>query len=151
MQRLYIFYDGECGLCRRCREWLANQPAYLELIFHPFQSDEARRVCPGLPRFQPDEQLIVLSDEGAVYAGEAAWLMCLYALREYRGWSEKLAAPALRPLARRICLLVSHHRLKLSQTLFHLPGHVLEGVVANSAKDHGHWYRYDRDVCNRIE
>jgi predicted DCC family thiol-disulfide oxidoreductase YuxK len=117
MKRLYIFYDGECGLCRRCREWLGNQPAYFELVFHPFQSEEARRLCPELPRFQPSEQLIVLSDEGAVYAGERAWLMCLYALRGYRGWSEKLAAPALRPLARRICLLVSHNRLTLSKTL----------------------------------
>jgi len=131
MKRLYIFYDGECGLCRRCREWLANQSSYLELVFHPFQSGEARRLCPELQRFQPSEQLIVLSDEGGVYAGESAWLMCLYALRDYRDWSQKLATPSLRPLARRICILISHNRLRLSQTLFHLPTHLLEGVVAN--------------------
>jgi len=101
MKRLYVFYDGECGLCRRCREWLDSQPAWVELLFHPFPSAEARRLCPDLPRFQPDRQLIVLSDEGAVYAGEDAWLICLYALRDYRAWSEKLATPALRPLASR--------------------------------------------------
>jgi predicted DCC family thiol-disulfide oxidoreductase YuxK len=138
MKRLYVFYDGECALCRQCREWLLSQPAYLELIFHPFQSEEARRLCPDLPRLQPNEQLVIVSDEGGIYIGEFAWLMCLYALKEYRGWSQKLAAPALRPLARRICLLVSHHRLQLSQMLFHLPGHVLESVVARSAKARSH-------------
>jgi len=132
MKRLYVFYDGECGLCRRCREWLASQPAYLEMIFHPFQSDEARRLCPELPRFQPSEQLIILSDEGGIYAGEAAWLMCLYALREYRGWSEKLSAPAFRPLARRICLLVSHNRLTLSTALFSQLQRIQSAPVGNT-------------------
>jgi predicted DCC family thiol-disulfide oxidoreductase YuxK len=117
MNRLYVFYDGECALCRRCREWLASQPAYLELQFHPFQSEAARRLCPELPRFQPSERLIVLADNGAVYAGESAWLMCLYALRDYRRWSLRLASPALRPLAQRICVLVSHNRIKLSHAL----------------------------------
>jgi len=132
MKRFYVFYDGECALCRRCREWLASQPAYIELVFHPFQSDEARRLCPELPRFQPSEQLIVLSDEGGVYAGEAAWLMCLYALREYRGWSEKLSAPALRPLAQRICLLVSHNRLTLSKALFNQLRHIQNETTGNT-------------------
>jgi predicted DCC family thiol-disulfide oxidoreductase YuxK len=117
MKTLYIFYDGECGLCRRCREWLASQAAYLTLRFHPFQSEEARRLCPALARFQPDQQLIVLSDEGGIYVGDQAWLMCLYALRKYRGWAGKLATPALRPLAQRLCMLISHNRLTLSQLL----------------------------------
>ena len=117
MKTLYVFYDGECGLCRRCREWLAAQAAYLPLEFHPFQSEEARRLCPDLLQFQPDQQLIVLSDEGGIYAGDQAWLMCLYALREYRGWASTLATPALRPLAQRLCLLISHNRLALSQLL----------------------------------
>jgi len=124
MKRLYVFYDGECGLCRRCREWLMRQPAYLELIFHPFQSDEAKKLCPNLPRFQPDQQLILLSDEGGIYQGENAWLMCLYALRDYRAWSLRLAAPALKPLAQRICMLVSHNRLSISNALFR---NILEG------------------------
>lgn len=129
MKILYVFFDGECGLCRRCREWLAGQPNLVRLVFHPFQSEEALRICPWLPQLQPEQQLIVMSDEGGIYVGEKAWLICLYALRDYRGWSEKLSAPALRPLARRICLLVSHNRLRLSKMLFQLPGHVIAGVV----------------------
>ncbi|MCE0483615.1 MAG: DUF393 domain-containing protein [Methylacidiphilales bacterium] len=118
MKRLYVFYDGECGLCRRCREWLAAQPAYLELVFYPFQSEAARKFCPKLETLHPEERLVVLSDKGGIYAGERAWLMCLYALRNYREWAGRLAAPALRPLAQRLCILISHNRFTLSNALF---------------------------------
>ena len=40
--------------------------------------------------------------------------MCLWALREYREWSQRLASPALLPWARRACELVSANRLSLS-------------------------------------
>lgn len=132
MKRLYVFYDGECGLCGRFREWLQSQPAHLELMFCPFQSEEARRICPDLFNFQPDQQLIVLSDEGGIYAGEHAWLMCLYALREYRGWAKRLSNPALLPLVKRICLLVSHHRLTLSRALLQLPNQMMEDAVVSA-------------------
>jgi len=117
MKQIYVFYDGECALCQRCRDWLASQPAYVKLVFHPFQSEDASRLCPDLARFHPNEQLIALADDGALYSGEKAWLICLYALRDYRRWARKLATPALRPLAQRLCLLISHNRLKLSQIL----------------------------------
>ena len=83
-------------------------------------------------RVSPEANELVMSDEGGIYVGEKAWLICLYALRHYRGWSVKLSAPALRPLARRICLLVSHNRLKLSELMFRMPGHVITGVVENT-------------------
>ena len=122
MKRLYVFYDGECGLCSRCREWLMqSQPAYLELrsFIRSSRTRQRKRICPDLPRFQPDQQLILLSDEGGIYAGENAWLMCLYALRELSGvWSLRLAAPAMKPLAQRLCMLISHNRLSLSNALF---------------------------------
>jgi len=127
MKRLYVFYDGECGLCRRSREWLAGQPAYLEIKFHPFQAEETRRLCPDLPRFNPEERLVVLSDEGGIYTGENAWLMCLYALRDYRAWSMRLAVPALKPLAQRLCMAISHNRLALSRAL-------LQGVLQQTGK-----------------
>ena len=107
MKRLSILFDGECSLCGRCRDWLARQPAFFELEFIPFQSPEARERFPGIEALHPEEQLLVVSDEGAVYRGPQAWIMCLYALREYRAWSQRLAHPALLPWARRVCELLS--------------------------------------------
>ncbi len=47
MKRLYVLFDGECSLCGRCRDWLARQPAYLELYFLPFQVAGSRSPLSG--------------------------------------------------------------------------------------------------------
>ncbi len=117
MKCLYVLFDAECALCQRCREWLARQPAYIRLIFIPLQSPELPRRFPGIETFNPTQQLVVISDEGAVYRGASAWIMCLYATRNYREWSQRLSAPALLPWARRVCELLSHHRLTFSRAL----------------------------------
>ena len=84
---LYVLFDQECALCQRCRQWLMRQEAFIELRFIPLQSPEVARRFPGL-REWPDldlrEKLVVISDEGPVYQGQNAWIMCLYALKHYR-------------------------------------------------------------------
>lgn len=118
MNRLTVFYDRHCALCRACRGWLEGQPKFVELRFVPYQSEEAFRICPSLGEFEPDREIVVLSDNGNLYTGGAAWVMCLYALREYRDWAVRLAHPALLPLAKRICHQISHNRLRLSRLFF---------------------------------
>ncbi len=117
MKRLYVLYDSQCELCRRCRIWLARQPAYVPMAFLPFQSAEAECRFPGLRDLQPEKEIVVISDAGEVWQGEAAWVTCLWALREYREWSQRLAHPALLPFARRLCEAVSTHRHQLSHWL----------------------------------
>ncbi len=117
MKTLYVLYDDDCALCRRCRRWLDAQPAFIELRFLPLGAAETACRFPGIEQFHPREQLLVVSDEGAVYQGSYAWIMCLYALREYREWSQRLASPLLLPWAQRVCELVSENRLSLSAWL----------------------------------
>lgn len=124
MTRLTVLYDANCGLCRRARQWLELQPKFLALEFIPKGSDHARDRFPGLSS-GPDE-LIAVSDDGSVYRGERAWIMCLYALREYREWATRLAAPALLPLARTAFQLISENRVRISR-LFRL--YTDEGVA----------------------
>jgi len=50
---------------------------------------------PGIDALKPGEQLLVISDEGAVYRGAHAWIMCLWALENYREHAQRLAHPAL--------------------------------------------------------
>ena len=114
MQFLTVFYDGKCGLCHACRQWLSSQPKFLALRFVAFQSEEAKTILPTLGDYQPDRQLIVFSDDGGLYLGDEAWIMCLYALIDCREWAQRLATPALRPLAKRLCKALSKHRLALS-------------------------------------
>jgi len=117
MKKLYILYDSECELCRRCRVWLGRQPAFVPLVFVPLQSPEAECRFPALKELRPEEEIVVIDDAGAVWQGGAAWVMCLWALREYREWSLRLAQPALLDLARRLCEVVSANRYKISHWL----------------------------------
>lgn len=117
MKRLYVLYDAECALCCRCRQWLARQPRWIELEFVPLQSPDLPRRFRGIDQLGPAEQLLVVSDTGAVYRGSHAWIMCLYALPAYRAWAQRLATPALLPWARRVCELVAQNRLNLPRLL----------------------------------
>ena len=133
MKRLYVLFDQECGLCLACGRWLARQEAFIELAFIPLQSPDIPRRFPGLrewPGLDLREKLVVVSDEGAVYQGQYAWIMCLFALRDYREWAQRLADPALLPFAKQVCELVSRNRLAITQFL-HLPvGDLREKLVA---------------------
>ena len=117
MKRLYILYDSECELCRRSRIWLGRQPAYVPLVFLPLQSPEIGSRFPGLNALHPEKEIVVVSDAGEVWQGGAAWVICLWSLREFREWSLRLAHPALLPLARRLCEVVSANRMKISHWL----------------------------------
>ena len=115
MKRLYVLYDGRCALCRRCRGWLGQQAVFVPLAFIPLQSPETAVRFPGIEEFQPEERLVVISDAGDVWRGDGAWIMCLWALREYREWSLRLANPLLRPFARQACELISENRHAISR------------------------------------
>jgi len=115
MKRLHVLYDAECELCRRVRLWLARQPADVPLDFIPLQTPDLAQRFPGVAAFRPDQEIVVISDEGAVWWGGHAWITVLWALREYRPWAQRLARPALIPLARQACALVSENRHALSR------------------------------------
>ena len=123
MKCLYVLFDAECELCVRCRNWLMKQPVFVSLVFIPFRSDEAHGRFPGIDALKPDEQLLVISDEGAVYRGAHAWIMCLWALENYREHAQRLAHPVLLPLARNVCELLSRNRFFLSDALFRQEAH----------------------------
>jgi len=100
-----------------------QQRAFVPLVFIAFQSDEAQRRFPGIDALKPDEQLLVISDEGAVYRGAHAWIMCLWALENYREHAQRLSHPVLLPLAKAVCDLLSRNRFFLSDALFRQEPH----------------------------
>jgi predicted DCC family thiol-disulfide oxidoreductase YuxK len=110
-----VFYDQDCSLCRACRGWLQAQDKYFPVEFMPYQSRRARELCPQLEGLNPDREIVVMADNGQIYQGGSAWIMCLYALRRYRELSFKLAHPMLLPLAKKMCHVVSGHRMRLSK------------------------------------
>lgn len=120
-------------MCVRCRNWLSRQPAYVPLHFIPLHSPDIPRRFPGIEALRPNEQLLVISDNGAVYRGASAWIMCLWATEKYRTYAQPLSDPVLLPFARVACELLSRNRFFISRALFneekrvvaqHLAAHV---------------------------
>jgi predicted DCC family thiol-disulfide oxidoreductase YuxK len=112
METLTVLYDARCNLCSHLRAWLETQPTYVQLAFVPAGSPEAQRRFPGLDHAATTSELTAIGDDGAVYIEAKAFLMCLWALREYRAWSLRLSAPDMLPLARRIVLWVAQNRFR---------------------------------------
>ena len=118
MERLYVLYDAECGLCTWAKRWLMRQPALLDLVFIPAGSAAVQRLFPGLEQpGKPAEELVVISDQGGVYRNFSAWIMCFFAVEAYRDWANRLAHPLLRPFARQAFALLSRERPRISRWL----------------------------------
>lgn len=115
MQSLTVVYDQECGLCRRLGAWVAAQPKWIGIRLLP--SHAASRVYPTLADRIAHDELIVVSEDGRVYLGDHAWLMCLYALKDYRSWAKRMSTPSLLPLARSAFAILSANRRRISSWL----------------------------------
>ena len=115
MRRLFVLYDEDCGLCRQLAAWLWIQPKLIPLCPIPAQSASAAQLFPGMVSAAGPQELTVISDDGAVWLGNHAWIMCLYALRYYRHWAKKLSHPLLEPLACQAFATLSKHRSTISR------------------------------------
>ena len=117
MRSLTVLYDARCGLCRWARSWLERQETWIDLEFVAVDSAMALRRYPRLLGRRSADELLVISDEGGVYRDGNAWIMCLHATADYREWADRLASPALLPLARQAFALLSKQRGRVSRWL----------------------------------
>src|SRR5205823_2580842 len=86
-----IVYDPACGLCTRVKEWIGRQVPLVGIQFVASGSSEARRKFAQLPA----GELAVVAGTGEVWLGNRAWIVCLWALREYRDLAVRLTSPLL--------------------------------------------------------
>ena len=117
MRSLTVLYDAQCGVCSATKRWLARQKALVPLRFVPAGSPEARRAFPQLAAEETLRQLTVVLDGKAVYRGDRALVMCLWALERYRAWALDLAALGRFAPARRFFTVMSKRRQHLSKLL----------------------------------
>lgn len=109
---LTVLYDIRCAICCRARAWLESQPKFVALEYLAAGSQEARRRFPGLDHDNTLVDLTVVGPGGEVYRGAKAWIMCLWALRKYRGTALRLATPELMPSAKRLIAWVTRNRFR---------------------------------------
>ncbi len=111
--RFTILYDADCGLCSRAKDWILQQSPLVALNFVSTGSPEARNRYPQLPA----GELAVVANTGDVWFGNRAWIVCLWALQDYRDLAFRLTSPLLSAVAREAFAVVSKNRLALSNLL----------------------------------
>ena len=93
--------------------WLERQVQTVPLEFVPAGSAQAAARFPALVADATLREMHVVDDAGRVWRGHKAWLLCLWALPAYRGWSLRLAAPGLEGSARRFVAWVARNRCRI--------------------------------------
>ena len=109
IEQLTVLYDADCGFCVRCARWLLQQRAHVKVRCLPHDSPTIALMFPTLRKLAKAD-LTVIDDRTGVYRGSNAWIMCLWALEEWRPWAFRFASPALAPLAREAFEVVSSNR-----------------------------------------
>jgi predicted DCC family thiol-disulfide oxidoreductase YuxK len=117
MEKLYVLYDPKCEICCRLKNWILVQRSWIGIAVLEAGSEKAKRLFPELEQIASKDDLAVISDEGAVYLNDRAWIMVLYAMVEYRDWAARLTHPILMPLARQAFAALSKNRHTLSRLL----------------------------------
>lgn len=117
MEKLYVLYDPKCELCCRLKNWILVQRSWIGIAVIEQGSEKAKRLFPELDRIATKEDLAVISDEGAVYLNDRAWIMVMYAMVDYCDWAARLTHPLLMPLARQAFAALSKNRHFISSML----------------------------------
>ncbi|WP_432123534.1 thiol-disulfide oxidoreductase DCC family protein [Streptomyces sp. C10-9-1] len=107
---LTVLYDADCGLCVHLRNWLLRQPQLTPLRAVAAGSAAARRRFPELDHARTLREITVVGDRGQVWTGQAAWVVCLWALAEHRPRAHWLATPAGAPFVRATMLAAAKYR-----------------------------------------
>ena len=97
---LVVWFDGDCGFCRRVASWLQRQQTLVPVQLVAAQSARVAGCPIGLESLLA--RLTVTASDGAVYRGTNAWIVVLWALRDYRALSLRFAMPRWRPWAERL-------------------------------------------------
>ncbi len=141
MNALYLLYDRDCPVSLRHREWLAKQAAIVPLHGVAHQAEEVLRRFPGIAAHLTPRQLTAVSDNGQLWTGPSAVVMCLFALEKYRELAERLALPNLLPYARTALELLSREVFEMNHLLRCSPPMELENLLrlnAEAARNYFH-------------
>ncbi|CAN5310575.1 hypothetical protein BH23ACT9_BH23ACT9_07390 [soil metagenome] len=111
MTVMTIVYDGNCPFCLRCADWLRQQRPALTLAVVPSDDPQARATLGMLPGY--GDELLVVADDGRVWAGPDAFIVAMWCLDAYRHLALGLNGPLANRAARSFFQAVSANRGRL--------------------------------------
>jgi len=107
-----VWYDGNCGLCRRSRVWIEARCPAGTFRFRDFRS-EIDAALP-LTRDRMDASMLVADATGALLGGFAGWRRILSELPRWRWLAVVTGMPPLRWLGPPVYGLVARYRRLLA-------------------------------------
>lgn len=110
LRGLTVLYDPRCKLCSFVADWLARQRQLVPIDLVPTGSGEALRRFPELDHAATAKEITAVGDQGQVYRGDNAFIVCLWALAGHREFAHTLTRPAGRRLARAAVLSAAKYR-----------------------------------------
>jgi len=115
MGSLLVLYDDDCPLCIRCRAWLEGQRQLVPLRFASCRDAGVQARFRGIRGL--GDELVVVADDGRAWVGPSAFLVCLWALDAWRGWSWALCSSLWLPIARWFFTRLTNNRSLLGELL----------------------------------
>lgn len=110
MRSLTVLYDPACRLCAFAAGWLRRQRQLVPLDLVPAGSRQARTRFPDLDHAATRREVTVIGDAGQVFTGDAAWVVCLWALADRRKLAHDLSTGPGRRMARAAVLAAAKYR-----------------------------------------
>ncbi|MEP6963075.1 MAG: DUF393 domain-containing protein, partial [Acidobacteriota bacterium] len=110
---MIVLYDEQCGACSASVEWLGRQRCEIGFRFLDESSDAARALVPD----RPVNEMAVVSAEGQVWYGGAAWVVCFGNLTLFRWCVPWLGHPWVLPLVRKLYRVIAENRYFISRML----------------------------------
>lgn len=88
---LVLLFDESCPLCRTLRTLLSTRRPIVAIHLVGVGSPLAAKLFPDLDLAAARETLTVVDDVGTLYQGDAAWIVCAWALPGLRGAADHFA------------------------------------------------------------
>ena len=92
VRALTVLFDPDCPVCRAAKQWLMARRPLIDVRFVAVDSPLAVQRFPELDMAACREVITVVTDEGYVYRGDLAFIMCLWAMRRTRSLALRMAS-----------------------------------------------------------
>ncbi len=129
-----VYFDGECGMCRRLMHWYMAQPLEIEPHFIPYQKALVDVAFPELEGYDPQEQMVLRINRLEVLYGADAVLALIQLSKRYHRIGRLMSHPSMLAMARSGYRWVARNRHKISHILF---GPAAQCQLPDPAKEKG--------------
>jgi predicted DCC family thiol-disulfide oxidoreductase YuxK len=107
---MQVWYDGDCGVCRRSRVWCEERDSQGRLLFTDFRaaSDDAVPI----PRHELESSMWVQARDGTLSSGFDGWRLIVSSLPRWRWLARLTGMPPFRwlgPPAYRLAARLRNH------------------------------------------